>query len=160
MTKYYICSPRLKTVNVENKKEAAAKLKNIKPSMASRSNSNSNFSESSYDYDDKEQPSAPTSDRDDPLIPGLRNNSFNGLLGFTVGSKKMKKKKPFYQERAILGLALFVVAFVGANWWMLSRIQNSGRASPVEFRFLKDNSSTLSIRVCLNHYLCQFLTAQ
>ncbi|KAH0699938.1 uncharacterized protein At1g04910-like [Solanum tuberosum] len=114
--------------------------------MTSRSNSFSNFSESSYDYDDKEQSTVPTSDRDEPLNPGHRNNSFNGLLGFTFGSKKMRKKKPFCQEKAIVGLALFVIAFVGMNWWMLSRIQNSGRASRVEFRFLEDNSSTLSIR--------------
>lgn len=114
--------------------------------MTSRSNSFSNFSESSYDYDDKEQSTVPTSDRDEPLNPGHRNNSFNGLLGFTFGSKKMRKKKPFCQEKAIVGLALFVIAFVGMNWWMLSRIQNSGRASQVEFRFLEDNSSTLSIR--------------
>ncbi|KAK4347618.1 hypothetical protein RND71_033957 [Anisodus tanguticus] len=58
----------------------------------------------------------------------------------------MRKKKPFCQERAILGLALVVIAFVSMNWWMLSRIQNAGRASAVEFRFLEDNSSTLSIR--------------
>lgn len=114
--------------------------------MTSRSNSFSNFSESSYDFDDKEQSTVPTSDRDEPLNPGHRNNSFNGLLGFTFGSKKMRKKKPFCQEKAIVGLALFVIAFVGMNWWMLSRIQNSGRASQVEFRFLEDNSSTLSIR--------------
>lgn len=114
--------------------------------MTSRSNSFSNFSESSYDYDDKEQSTVPTSDRDEPLNPGHRNNSFNGLLGFTFGSKKMRKKKPFCQEKAIVGLALFVIAFVGMNWWMLSRIQNSGRASQVEFRFLEDNSSALSIR--------------
>ncbi|KAG5622947.1 hypothetical protein H5410_008165 [Solanum commersonii] len=114
--------------------------------MTSRSNSFSNFSESSYDYDDKEQSTVPPSDRDELLNPGHRNNSFNGLLGFTFGSKKMRKKKPFCQEKAIVGLALFVIAFVGMNWWMLSRIQNSGRASQVEFRFLEDNSSTLSIR--------------
>ncbi|KAK4711459.1 hypothetical protein R3W88_005972 [Solanum pinnatisectum] len=114
--------------------------------MTSRSNSFSNFSESSYDYYDKEQSTVPTSDRDEPLNPAHRNNSFNGLLGFTFGSKKMRKKKPFCQEKAIVGLALFVIAFVGMNWWMLSRIQNSGRASQVEFRFLEDNSSTLSIR--------------
>ncbi|WMV16323.1 hypothetical protein MTR67_009708 [Solanum verrucosum] len=114
--------------------------------MTSRSNSFSNFSESSYDFDDKEQSTVPTSDRDEPLNPGHRNNSFNGLLGFTFGSKKMRKKKPFCQEKAIVGLALFVIAFVGMNWWMLSRIQNSGRASQVELRFLEDNSSTLSIR--------------
>ncbi|KAL3345614.1 hypothetical protein AABB24_024526, partial [Solanum stoloniferum] len=127
-------------------KEEAAIAKKKKTCMTSRSNSFSNFSESSYDYDDKEQSTVPTSDRDEPLNPGHRNNSFNGLLGFTFGSKKMRKKKPFCQEKAIVGLALFVIAFVGMNWWMLSRIQNSGRASQVEFRFLEDNSSTLSIR--------------
>lgn len=114
--------------------------------MTSRSNSNSNFSESSYDYGDNEQPGVPTPDRADLLSPGRRNNSLNGLLGFTFGSKKMRKKKPFCQERAIVGLALLVIAFVGMNWLMLSRIQNSGRASGVEFRFLQANSSTLSIR--------------
>lgn len=114
--------------------------------MTSRSNSFSNFSESSYEYDDKDCSTATTSDRDEPLNPGHRNNSFNGLLGFTFGSKKMRKKKPFCQEKAIVGLALLVIGFVGMNWWMLSRIQNSGRASQVEFRFLEDNSSTLSIR--------------
>lgn len=119
--------------------------------MTSRSNSFSNFSESSYEYDDKDCSTVTTSDRDEPLNPGHRNNSFNGLLGFTFGSKKMRKKKPFCQEKAIVGLALLVIGFVGMNWWMLSRIQNSGRASQVEFRFLEDNSSTLSIRVCLNH---------
>ncbi|NP_001333367.1 O-fucosyltransferase family protein [Solanum lycopersicum] len=114
--------------------------------MTSRSNSFSNFSESSYEYDDKDCSTVTTSDRDEPLNPGHRNNSFNGLLGFTFGSKKMRKKKPFCQEKAIVGLALLVIGFVGMNWWMLSRIQNSGRASQVEFRFLEDNSSTLSIR--------------
>ncbi|TMW84733.1 hypothetical protein EJD97_024516, partial [Solanum chilense] len=114
--------------------------------MTSRSNSFSNFSESSYEYDDMDCSTVPTSDRDEPLNPGHRNNSFNGLLGFTFGSKKMRKKKPFCQDKAIVGLALLVIGFVGMNWWMLSRIQNSGRASQVEFRFLEDNSSTLSIR--------------
>ncbi|XP_009613681.1 O-fucosyltransferase 15 [Nicotiana tomentosiformis] len=114
--------------------------------MASRTNSSSNFSESSS-YDDHEQPSSvPTPDRVAPLNPGHRNNSFNGLLGFTFGSKKMRKKKPFSQNIAPVGLALFMIAFVLANWWMLSRIQKSGRAPGVEFRFLKANSSTLFIR--------------
>ncbi|PHT90817.1 hypothetical protein T459_05930 [Capsicum annuum] len=114
--------------------------------MASRSNSFCKFSESSYDYyTDNEQPGDQNPDRADPLT---RNNSLNGLLGFTFGSKKMRKKKPFYQDRAALLLAFFVLVFLGMNWWMISRIQNSGRAATprVEFKFLKDNASTLSVR--------------
>lgn len=62
----------------------------------------------------------------------------------------MRKKvgKVWYKRPLTVGLILLVGFFFWVNWWMLSRIQDSGRAGHnLKLRFLKANSTTVSIPV-------------
>lgn len=45
-----------------------------------------------------------------------------------------------------MGLVLLVAFFLVVNSWMLYRIQDSGRVNGMQVKFLKMNSSTVSIR--------------
>lgn len=51
-------------------------------------------------------------------------------------------------------VVVLVSFFFLMNWFMLSRIQDSGRGGVLKFRFLKANSTTVSLKVNIL-ILCQ-----
>lgn len=54
--------------------------------------------------------------------------------------------KVWYKRPLTVGVIVLVGFFFWVNWWMLSRIQDSGRAGHnLKLRFLKANSTTVSI---------------
>lgn len=78
----------------------------------------------------------------------LLNGWLSGLL-FDPRRTSRGKRKAWYKKKVTIGLALFIGVFFLINWLMLSSIQDSGRSrGGIKFRFLKANSSTVSIRVC------------
>lgn len=76
----------------------------------------------------------------------LLNGWLSGLF-FDPRRSSRGKRKAWYQKKVTIGLALFIGVFFLINWLMLSSIQDSGRSrGGFKFRFLKSNSSTVSIR--------------
>ncbi|KAL2495436.1 O-fucosyltransferase family protein [Forsythia ovata] len=74
------------------------------------------------------------------------NGWLSGLL-FDPRRTSKGKRKAWYRRKMTIGLALLIGVFFLMNWLMLSSIQDSGRSrSGIKFRFLKANSSTVSIR--------------
>ncbi|KAM7506298.1 hypothetical protein LguiB_005202 [Lonicera macranthoides] len=78
------------------------------------------------------------------------SSSSNGwLLGLLLGPKKQHKrmrKKLWYRRPVMVVVVVLVSFFFLMNWFMLSRIQDSGRGGALKFRFLKANSTTVSIK--------------
>ncbi|KAL2475693.1 O-fucosyltransferase family protein [Abeliophyllum distichum] len=74
------------------------------------------------------------------------NGWLSGLL-FDPRRTSKGKRKAWYRRKMTIGLALLIGVFFLMNWLMLSSIQDSGRSrGGIKFRFLKANSSTVSIR--------------
>lgn len=79
----------------------------------------------------------------DTLRPASSSaSSFNGWMG-----RKVKEWKGWCRRRAVIGLLVLVVVFFIVNSWMLYRIRDPGRTSGIKFKYLKMNSSTVSIQV-------------
>lgn len=77
-------------------------------------------------------------------------SSFNGWMGYVFQPRRIsRKRKPWHRRRTVVGLVLLVAFFLVVNSWMLYRIQDSGRVNGMQVKFLKMNSSTVSIRVFL-----------
>lgn len=87
-------------------------------------------------------------------IHSLSPASSNGYLSGSYEPKKTKKpkKKAWYRHKTTIGLAVLLGFFFLTNWWMLSRIQEPRRRTrrDVTVKFLKANSTTVFIRVCVN----------
>ena len=88
------------------------------------------------------------------------SSSSNGwLLGLILGPKKQHKrmrKKVWYRRPVMVVVVVLVSFFFLMNWFMISRIQDSGRGGVLKFRFLKANSTTVSIKVNIL-ILCQII---
>nr|XP_027086989.1 O-fucosyltransferase 15-like isoform X4 [Coffea arabica] len=68
---------------------------------------------------------------------------------FSHGSRRKSKRwRGWCQRRGIAGLALLVLVFFIFNSWMLYRIRDPGRAAGIKVKYLKMNSSTVSIKIC------------
>ncbi|XP_027183630.1 O-fucosyltransferase 15-like isoform X1 [Coffea eugenioides] len=66
---------------------------------------------------------------------------------FSHGSRRKSKRwRGWCQRRGIAGLALLVLVFFIFNSWMLYRIRDPGRAAGIKVKYLKMNSSTVSIK--------------
>lgn len=63
-------------------------------------------------------------------------------------TRKKAVGKAWYKRPLLIGVILLVGFFFWVNWWMLSRIQDTGRVGrSLKLRFLKANATTVSIRV-------------
>lgn len=78
----------------------------------------------------------------------VNNHHINNSKQFWVMMMLRKKLgRVWFLRLKSVGVVLLMVLFFLANWWILTRIQDSGRvAQTLKLKFLKANSTTLSIR--------------
>ncbi|XP_052203535.1 O-fucosyltransferase 15 isoform X2 [Diospyros lotus] len=70
-------------------------------------------------------------------------------VGFVAESKRLGKRRAaraWYRRKVYVVLAVIglLACFLAMNWWMISQIQDSNHG--MKYKFLRSNSSTLSIR--------------
>ncbi|CAH9059198.1 unnamed protein product [Cuscuta europaea] len=72
---------------------------------------------------------------------------FNGYPATSSALKRMpqKRKRAWYPPLTKLWLGLLIATVVFVNWWMLSRIKESGLTRGIKFKPIKANSSALPI---------------
>lgn len=74
------------------------------------------------------------------------------MNGYPVELKKMRKpggRAAWHGTNRKVGLAALIGFFFLMNWWMISRIQETGSSrGDMKLRMLRANSSTVFIRVC------------
>lgn len=77
------------------------------------------------------------------------NHHSNNRKQFRVMMMRNKLGRAWFLRVKSVGVILLMGLFFVANWWILTRIQDSGRVTQaLKLKILKANSTTLSIRVC------------
>ncbi|CAH9105738.1 unnamed protein product [Cuscuta epithymum] len=73
---------------------------------------------------------------------------FNGYAATSSALKRMPQKRnmAWYPPWTKLWLGLLIATVVFVNWWMLSRIQESGQTHGIKFKLIEANSSPFPIR--------------
>lgn len=79
----------------------------------------------------------------------VNNHHSNNSKQFRVMMMRKKLGRVWFLRLKRVGFVLLMALFFLANWWILTRIQDSGRVTQaLKLKFLKANSTTLAIRVC------------